>query len=245
MLLYLSLLVSSLNIITFYLRHYQYKIEKFTSILKFPFFRSPSTGKRTPQTEPVDYSASPRPIGSYDLMSGDVIGSGRVGAGGGSSCFSRDSSPDSAASPYMDAYGQDASGTLICTLCHVLLTLFFYFTHNNWLIYSIFRLQPPSGQQLRHDAHRLSGWQQCIRILLQCSWAIPLCEPIWKQSLHAGARSLLVRSGQWIWISGIVVLSNGDAIVIALGQSQRKGMVKTSNYLLSCFFLYLINIYRY
>lgn len=87
-----------------------------------------SPGKRSPQTEPVDYSASPRPLGSYELMAGDGDGltadGGRVvggGVGGGPSCFSRDSSPDSAASPYMDVYGREANGksqTVLTTKGH-------------------------------------------------------------------------------------------------------------------------------
>ena len=56
-------------------------------------------GPRSPQTEPVDFSGPPRPLGF-----------GLVGPPGPPGPYSRESTPDSGTSHYMDSY-RDPSGT--------------------------------------------------------------------------------------------------------------------------------------
>lgn len=205
-----------------------------------------SPGKRSPQTEPVDYSASPRPLGSYELMAGDgdglTAGGGQVvggGGGGGPSCFSRDSSPDSAASPYMDVYGREANGksqTVLTTKGHNKARKYCFRAF-------IFRLQPSSGHQLRHDAHRLPGGRQCLRHLFVGRRHISLCQSVrQRQHLDAGhrrrRRRLLSGHVQRIRYDGgrFVLYDGGGAhhgAALAVGQGERQGLVSIIHYLLN------------
>lgn len=61
---------------------------------------------RSPQTEPVDFSAPPRPLGF-----------GILGSMGGPTQYSRESTPDSGASHYMDSY-RDHSGKNTLNFLH-------------------------------------------------------------------------------------------------------------------------------
>lgn len=61
---------------------------------------SGSGAPRSPQTEPVDFSGPPRPLGF-----------GLVGHIGGPGPYSRESTPDSGGSHYIDSY-RDPSGKL-------------------------------------------------------------------------------------------------------------------------------------
>lgn len=64
---------------------------------------------RSPQTEPVDFSAAPpRP------MPFNMIGGGVVGGGGGPTSYSRESTPDSGGSHYMDNYRDHGGKFYFC-----------------------------------------------------------------------------------------------------------------------------------
>lgn len=75
----------------------------------------PFTGKRSPQTEPVDFSAPLRPLNGGFAFSGSL----------NHPSYSRESTPDSGTSPYMESFKADPTGKLVvkksqrnqCQLC--------------------------------------------------------------------------------------------------------------------------------
>lgn len=97
----------------------------------------------------------------------------------------------------------------------------------------LIRLQPPSGQQLQYDVHRISGRKQCLCHLLACYWNISLCQSLWHKSLDAWNWCVHIGLIKWLRIDSPILLSNGSTVLaaspvfaIADGQSKREGLVR-------------------